>query len=93
VGAIDAARVDRAQRVVDALRRSAGAAAMEACHVVHPGRGLLVTNLSRLPVPEVAFDAGPPVAFDILTPAERGAVVLPAPGGGADVRVCLPAPG
>ncbi len=90
VDGVDEPRVRRALHGVDALRRAGGLAALEACHVVHPRRGLLVTNLSRLPVPEIAFDAGPPVAFDILTPAERGAVVLPAPGGGVDVRVCLP---
>jgi hypothetical protein len=43
--------------------------------VVHPRAGLLVTNLSRLPVREIVFDAGPPVAF-----AEDG----------LDVRICLP---
>ncbi len=62
---------------------------MEETHVIHPDRGLLVTNLSRLPVHEIEFDAGPPVRFAILTPAERGAVVLPA-GDGVEIRVCLP---
>ena len=38
----------------------------------------------------VAFDAGPPVAFEILTPGVRGAVALPAPDGGLDLRVFLP---
>ena len=41
------------------------------------------------PVREIVFDAGPPVAFDILAPAERCAVVLPAEDG-LDVRICLP---
>ena len=64
--------------VIDRLRRQQGLAAFERLHVVHPPAGLLVTNLSRLPVREIVFDAGPPVAFDILAPAERCAVVLPA---------------
>ena len=38
---------------------------------------------------EIVFDAGPPVAYDILAPAERCAVVLPAEDG-LDVRICLP---
>jgi hypothetical protein len=63
---------------------------MEQCHVVHPRQGLLLTNLSRLPVSEVTFDAGPPVAFEILTPGVRGAVALPEPNGGIDLRVFLP---
>jgi hypothetical protein len=76
-------------QVIERLQRQDGLAALERLHVVHPRAGLLVTNLSRLPVREIAFDAGPPVAFDILAPAERCAVVLPAEDG-LDVRVCLP---
>jgi hypothetical protein len=75
---------------IDRLRRQEGLTVLERCHVVHPRCGILVTNLSRLPVREVEFDGGPPAAFDILTPAERCAVVLPADDG-VDVRVCLPA--
>ena len=91
VDAVDAAAAERSLLELERLRRAEGLGAMEACHVVHPRQGLLLTNLSRLPVPEVAFDAGPPVAFDILTPGVRGAVALPAAGGGLDLRVFLPA--
>lgn len=90
VDAVDAGAAERALLALDRLRRVEGLAAMEECHVVHPRQGLLLTNLSRLPVPEVAFDAGPPVAFDILTPGVRGAVALPAPDGGIDLRLFLP---
>jgi len=90
VDAVDAEAARRSLAALEALRRSEGLAAMEECHVVHPTQGLLLTNLSRLPVAEVAFDAGPPVAFEILTPGVRGAVALPAPDGGLDLRVFLP---
>jgi hypothetical protein len=90
VAGVDEARARRSMQTIERLRRQDGLAALERLHVVHPHAGLLVTNLSRLPVREVAFDAGPPVAFDILAPAERCAVVLPAEDG-LDVRVCLPA--
>jgi shikimate O-hydroxycinnamoyltransferase len=90
VDAVDAEAARRSLAALEAFRRSEGLVAMEECHVVHPAQGLLLTNLSRLPVAEVAFDAGPPVAFDILTPGVRGAVALPAPGGGVDLRVFLP---
>ena len=90
VDAIDAEAAQRSLVALESLRRAEGLGAMEECHVVHPRQGLLLTNLSRLPVPEVAFDAGPPVAFDILTPGVRGAVALPAPDGGIDLRVFLP---
>lgn len=87
---VDEAGLRRSLATIDALARREGPAALERLHVVHPRAGLLVTNLSRLPVREIVFDAGPPVAHDILAPAERCAVVLPAEDG-LDVRVCLPA--
>ncbi len=87
VAGIDGAALERSLLTLDALRRQEGAGVFERCHVVHPRAGLLVTNLSRLPAHEVEFDAGPPVAFDILTPARRCAVVLPA-ADGVDVRIC-----
>lgn len=90
VDAVDEEAVRRSLLALERLRCTEGLGAMEECHVVHPRQGLLLTNLSRLPVSEVAFDAGPPVAFDILTPGVRGAVALPEPGGGIDLRVFLP---
>jgi shikimate O-hydroxycinnamoyltransferase len=89
VAGVDESSGRRALAVIDRLRRQEGLAGLERLHVVHPRAGLLVTNLSRLPVRGIAFDAGPPVAYDILAPAERCAVVLPAEDG-LDVRVCLP---
>jgi shikimate O-hydroxycinnamoyltransferase len=87
---IDRDHAERANRALEALRRQEGLPVLERIHVIHPRSGLLVTNLSRLPVNEIEFDAGPPSRFAILTPAERGAVVLPA-ADGVEVRVCLPA--
>ena len=89
VAGVDEARAGESLRVLDRLRRQEGRAVLERIHVVHPRAGLLVTNLSRLPVREIVFDAGPPVAFDIPAPVERCAVVLPAEDG-LDVRICLP---
>lgn len=90
VDAVDAEAARRSLAALERLRRAEGLEAMAECHVVHPRQGLLLTNLSRLPVPEVAFDAGAPVAFEILTPGVRGAVALPEPGGGIDLRLFLP---
>jgi len=73
-------------RVLEALRRQEGLSVVEHCHVIHPRDGILVTNLSRLPILDLTFDAGPPVSFDIPTAAPWGAVLLPA-AGGLDVRV------
>ena len=48
-----------------------------------------MTNLSRLPVPEIEFNAGPPTDYSILTQTVRGAVILPHPDG-FEARVCCP---
>jgi len=87
VAAVHEEYVVEGLRVLETLRRQEGLPVVERCHVIHPRDGILVTNLSRLPVYELAFDAGPPVAFDVLTSAPGGAVVLPA-AAGLDVRVC-----
>jgi hypothetical protein len=89
VAGVDEARARQSLEVIDRLRRQGGLDALQRLHVVHPRAGLLVTNLSRLPVRDIVFDAGPPIAFDILAPIERCAVVLPAEDG-LDVRICLP---
>jgi shikimate O-hydroxycinnamoyltransferase len=89
IAAVDPDRSKQALQTLEALRLQEGLSALEEIHVIHPRCGLLVTNLSRLPVTEIAFDAGPPSSFAILTPAERGAVILPA-NDGIEVRVCLP---
>lgn len=82
-------RVRAALETLERVRQHEGLAVMEELHVLHPRRGLLVTNLSRLPVQDIVFDAGPPAAFQVLAPAPGGAVVLPAPDG-VDVRVYHP---
>ncbi|UCC71287.1 MAG: hypothetical protein JSV86_12945 [Gemmatimonadota bacterium] len=89
VAAVDAGYMQKSLATLEALRAQQGLSVVEENHVIHPRSGILITNLSRLPVQEIVFDAGPPVAFDILTPAQRGAVVLPAEDG-VDVRVCYP---
>jgi shikimate O-hydroxycinnamoyltransferase len=61
----------------------------EHIHVMHPRGGLLVTNLSRLPVHEIEFNTGAPIDYSILTQTVRGAVVLPH-AEGIEVRVCCP---
>jgi shikimate O-hydroxycinnamoyltransferase len=89
VASVDETYMRNALGTLQAMRLQEGLAVLEENHVIHPRSGILITNLSRLPVHEIEFDAGPPVAFDILTPAVRGAVVLPADDG-VDIRVCYP---
>jgi shikimate O-hydroxycinnamoyltransferase len=89
VASVDETYIRTALGTLEAMRLQEGLTVLEQNHVIHPRSGILITNLSRLPVQEIEFDAGPPVAFDILTPAVRGAVVLPADDG-VDIRVCYP---
>jgi len=72
--------------ILERLRRQRGIGAMEEIHVMHPTAGFLVTNLSRMPVNDLDFGTGPPVALKPLTSVRRGAVVLPATDG-LDVRL------
>ena len=89
VASVDETYIQSALSTLEAQRQQEGLAVLEKNHVMHPRSGILITNLSRLPINELEFDAGPPTGFDILTPAVRGAVVLPAEDG-VDIRVCYP---
>lgn len=79
----------RGLNTLSELTSQKGVSVNENLHVASPQDGLLVTNLSRLPVNQIEFGAGPPISYEILTPANRGAVVLPAEDG-VQVRVCCP---
>jgi shikimate O-hydroxycinnamoyltransferase len=82
-------RIDTNITCLTALRFQENINIFESIHVMHPESGLLVTNLSRLPVPEIEFNAGPPTDYSILTQTVRGAVVLPHKDG-FEVRLCCP---
>ena len=86
---VDQESVNRSVETLTALRSQQKRKVFENIHVMHPHTGLLVTNLSRLPVPEITFNAGPPVDYSILTQTVRGAVVLPHTEG-LEVRICCP---
>jgi hypothetical protein len=92
VDGITPTRIHDALQVLDEVRRQEGLPVLEELHVVPPRNGLLVTNLSRLPVRELVFDGESPTGFHILTPTRRGAVVLPA-ADGVEVQVFPPVEG
>ena len=71
------------------LRRQRGLAVMEEIHVRHPQDGLVVTNISRLPVQNLEFDSGTPTGFQALSSDPRAAAILPAQDG-VDIRVYHP---
>jgi shikimate O-hydroxycinnamoyltransferase len=76
-------------QTLERLRWQRGLAVMEEIHVVPPQHGLLVTNISRLPMQSLDFGAGLPTAFRALGSTQRAAAILPA-GDGVEIRVFHP---
>jgi len=66
---------------LDRYRRENGLAAMEAVHLRHPRQGLIVTNLTRMPIRDLDFGHGPPVDFLVYAEIPGGAALLPAAAG------------
>jgi len=75
--------------VFAAVRQQEGLAALEEFHVNDPEGGILVTNLSRVPLTSVDFGGGAPSSFAPVTDAPRTAIVLPA-ADGLKIEVCYP---
>ena len=90
VGAVDERRIDASMRTLAALKAEAGQGALDEVHLTHPSRGLLVTNLARLPLQGLDFGAGPPSEFEPIVQLPRCAVLFSCPGG-IEARVYLPA--
>ena len=89
IGSVNPQYIHEGLRTLRGITMKEGVQINEYIHVTHPTSGLLVTNLSRLPVKDIEFNAGPPMSYEILTPANRGAVILPGHDG-IEVRVCCP---
>ena len=66
---------------LEELRRARGREVSEELAVVHPTEGLLVTNLSRIPLKELDFGAGVPTQIRFSTSIPGTAVILPAEDG------------
>jgi shikimate O-hydroxycinnamoyltransferase len=63
------------------LRQQGGLAAMEEVHLRHPRHGLIVTNLTRLPLRDIDFGFGPPADFRAYAEVMGSAAILPAKEG------------
>jgi shikimate O-hydroxycinnamoyltransferase len=79
-------------RALETLRRSEGLSSIEAIEVRHPQRGLIVTNVTRLPIWSIDFGGGPPVGFRATAQAQRGIAILPSDNG-VVIRAFPPATG
>ncbi len=76
-------------QTLERLRHQRGLAVMEEIHVVPPQHGMLVTNVSRLPMQSLDFGGGIPTAFRALSSTQRAAGILPAEDG-VEIRVFHP---
>jgi len=81
--------VSSALQTLERLRQQRGLAVMEEIHVVPPQHGMLVTNISRLPMQSLDFGGGIPTAFRALSSTQRAAAILPAEDG-VEIRVFHP---
>jgi len=74
------------------FRKQNGLAAIEEIHLKHPQHGIIVTNLTRMPILDLDFGVGAPV--DFLTYAEvlGSAAILPAENG-VEILVVHPSKG
>ncbi len=82
--AVAAVRADRIQGSIRALsqyRLEYGSEGMEKIHLRHPDRGLIVTNLTRMPIHDVDFGSGPPSGYVPNVEISNGAAIVPAAGG------------
>ncbi len=63
------------------LRKQNGLAAIEEVHLRHPNHGMIVTNLTRLPIRDLDFGFGAPVSFLAYAEVLSSAAILPAENG------------
>jgi shikimate O-hydroxycinnamoyltransferase len=73
--------VSRSMDTLERFRSREGIAAMEKIHLRHPSSGLIVTNLTRMPVRDLDFGSGAPADFLIHSDVSASAALLPAENG------------
>lgn len=80
---------DHASRTApfEALRRLHGVRALQSIHLRHPQHGMLVTNMSRLPLAQLDFGCGAPTTLRLVSELDGMAAVMPARDG-VTITVC-----
>jgi hypothetical protein len=73
--------INESMQTLASLRLQQGAAGFEHVHLRHPQRGLIVTNLTRLPVRDLDFGFGAPTGFSTRMEFDKSAAILPAENG------------
>jgi shikimate O-hydroxycinnamoyltransferase len=73
--------VSRSMDTLQRFRRAEGIEAMQRLHLRHPSAGLIVTNLTRMPLKDLDFGSGSPADFLIHADVSAGAALLPSENG------------
>ncbi|MCM1983250.1 acyltransferase [Lyngbya confervoides] len=73
--------IDQHLLALHTFRDRYGVKRMPCLHVSNPETGLLITNLSRIPLKDLDFGLGAPFAMVPLVSAARVGVILPSDGG------------
>ncbi len=63
-------------QTLNLFRQQRGLSGMGRIHLRHPSRGMIVTNLTRLPIRELDFGAGVPEHFLVYTDVKCSAAIL-----------------
>jgi hypothetical protein len=79
----------KCMQTLETLRLLDGLQTSEAVHLRHPQNGLIVTNLTRMPVRDLDFGSGPMTDFLAYVDVERGAAILQSEDG-VDVLISYP---
>lgn len=81
VSAIKDEYIQRSLSILDRYRRQNGAGEMERIHLRHPDNGMIVTNISRLPLRDLNFGTGRPDDYLAFAEIEQSAAIVPAANG------------
>jgi len=71
------------------FRQQQGLEAMEKIHLRHPQKGLIVTNLTRMPLSDLDFGTGKMESFLTYAEVSASAAILPAKEG-VEIRLTHP---
>ncbi len=73
--------LQRSLTTLENFRQQYGLEATERIHLRHPRNGMIVTNLSRMPLQELDFGSGSPESFIAYNEIEQSAAIFPHPDG------------
>jgi hypothetical protein len=73
--------IRRSLSILDTFRRQKGTGEMERIHLRHPERGMIVTNVSRLPLGDLDFGSGRPHNYITYAEIGQSAAILSANNG------------